>query len=526
MRLPGVVISRSVDPTVVSLSRPFRTGRLSIIDDKRLSSLIDKHPVTIDERVWLRETTVDPTVKLGRRNRSELSYQNSSEDMFFKVGLEVALLSCVIGLTTGFIPTTRKLAAANLLFSDIYDVLFGEKTITHSHMTCQAILQTVADIFIANPNPNYHRSSQNVQRLLRSNIELDVSKLINAYYFYETDVSRKQRKKKLCNSIGVVTKYNAKVDKDELKKAAAHFDSEQFEAAQNRLITFRSCVVTLSTKNNPDYDDAREHAGRLLHTLQDFYSHTNWIENWVDEVGTIRPYSVLGEPNKMIENIADLTNPCSDCPKVGFFSRTFYKVRLNELNIFSFGQIIESTSVYECNNNLDSSLKAQKLLTSGYSNGGKDMDNKVIIKPNGKCSHGGIIDGTSDQPAKGGINKDSVHRELAPHHKYHGTAAAVARRHTHKFLLSIRNDMQNDRLFSEFLGLKVKVTTPTVIDTALKTSDDLAEIQEMISRVSADMQQYIPDMTIQYILVPLNDTGKHAISVELLMQGNLSKGQD
>lgn len=422
--------------------------------------------------------------------------QANREKMLFKV----ALLTSVIGLTAGFIPTSGKLKAANILLSS------NGKTITHPDMTRQAILRAAAEIFIHNPNPNYPKSSEeNVRRLLNSNEDLDISELINAYFSGESASLLRYRKNTFCKVIDTVVEYNGKVDSNELRNTEAHFDSEQFEAAQNRLIHFRNMAVIVS--RNHEYDTARKYTGRLLHTLQDFYSHTNWIENWVREVDTIGPYYVLGEINRVIENVAELTNPCSDCTYLGKSSG------IGALNILSLGQVIESTSCYECDGNLYGSLKSQKLLTSGYSQGGKDTKNNIIVKPHGKCSHGGIIDGSTDQSATGGINKDSMHPKLASHHYYHREAASVAQQHSYQFLLNMRNDLQNDQLFSKLLGFEFRVqeivSIAIVIDTTSKNVKDLIEIQRMITQASMNIQQYMNNAKIQYILVPLSDTGKH-----------------
>ena len=332
-------------------------------------------------------------------------------------------------------------------------------------MTRQALLRTVADIFVSNPNPNNPiTSSQGVQQLLVDpSKSLDFSELIDAYYSGESKKSRKIRKMKLLKSICVIEKYNSKVDVDEIPESSAHFNSEQFHTAQKRLTSLRTIASNLIQQANSKvaedlkYDTPRKYTGRQLHTLQDFYSHTNWIENWVDEVDKIIPYSVLGERNQEIKNVAaDIPNPCSDCTYV------------RKLKWFPFsGFVIKSTSVYECNDNLDSTVKIQKLLTSGYTKGGKDTNNKEIVKPDGKCSHGGIIDGSTDHSATGGINKDSLHPLIASHYYYHREAADVAQRHSHQLLLSMRNDVQNDKLFSAFLGIEVELytTIAVVVDT-------------------------------------------------------------
>ena len=120
--------------------------------------------------------------------------------------------------------------------------------------------------------------------------------------------------------------------------APAHFDAEQFESGQNCLIALRRSVV--SSIQAGDYDTARKDMGRIFHTLQDFYSHSNWIEN-----DNQAPNPVLGQPNKRIENVASPTQQtCTDCPSKTFIGRNFY----------------------ECNNNIIESLKDNGILTSGY----------------------------------------------------------------------------------------------------------------------------------------------------------------
>ncbi|GAA6087709.1 von Willebrand factor A domain-containing protein 7 [Tachysurus ichikawai] len=54
---------------------------------------------------------------------------------------------------------------------------------------------------------------------------------------------------------------------------------------------------------------ARETLGRVLHTLQDFYSHSNWVE-----LGYKNTYINLIKPDLAIDNVADVDTPtCSDC---------------------------------------------------------------------------------------------------------------------------------------------------------------------------------------------------------------------
>lgn len=79
----------------------------------------------------------------------------------------------------------------------------------------------------------------------------------------------------------------------------------------------------------------------------------------------------------------------------------------------------------------------------------------MIKKPNGKCSHGGVRLGNSNQelPPRGGINKDSPYAAVSPHYYLHFEAAAVAQQATIDMLRDMRGDVSNDQLFGTYLGV-------------------------------------------------------------------------
>ena len=104
---------------------------------------------------------------------------------------------------------------------------------------------------------------------------------------------------------------------------------------------------------------------------------------------------------------------CSDCREDGTvvagqiieFATGIAKVlRLYE-------QIESAKKFYSCNNNLRGFLSTLGILTSGYYIGSHHFGGQAIIKPRGKCSHGGFLDSTSDLSARGGINKDSLNEK-------------------------------------------------------------------------------------------------------------------
>jgi hypothetical protein len=60
----------------------------------------------------------------------------------------------------------------------------------------------------------------------------------------------------------------------------AHFDDELFLEGQERLMILRSQMITKLREGN--VYEARIWLGRQLHALQDFYSHSNWVEIDID----------------------------------------------------------------------------------------------------------------------------------------------------------------------------------------------------------------------------------------------------
>ena len=180
---------------------------------------------------------------------------------------------------------------------------------------------------------------------------------------------------KLLNALNEIQSANVEVDSFPLNSsAAAHFDGEQFKQGTKRLVRLRQELLT-SLLQGDKLQHARNLAGSALHTLQDFYSHSNWIE-----LGNPGPYDVLAKPGSEIpqEYIAGPTKAtCKSCKP---------------------------------NSSCETNLATLKL-TSGYRSG------QDIKKPEnvGKCSHGGKMDESRFKPATGGINKDSTSTDESPH---------------------------------------------------------------------------------------------------------------
>ena len=79
------------------------------------------------------------------------------------------------------------------------------------------------------------------------------------------------------SAAGAVVAGNLKTDKDEFTDPKAHFDNEQFAAGSARLNAKLSAALDALDDCDPGL--AREQLGRALHAVQDFFAHSNWVEN-------------------------------------------------------------------------------------------------------------------------------------------------------------------------------------------------------------------------------------------------------
>jgi len=69
---------------------------------------------------------------------------------------------------------------------------------------------------------------------------------------------------------------NLRTDDVEYSTPAAHFDDEAFSAGSERLRAREAAAV--AALGDCDPAAAREELGRVLHAVQDFFAHTNWVE--------------------------------------------------------------------------------------------------------------------------------------------------------------------------------------------------------------------------------------------------------
>ncbi|XP_051758261.1 von Willebrand factor A domain-containing protein 7-like [Ctenopharyngodon idella] len=251
---------------------------------------------------------------------------------------------------------------------------------------------------------------------------------------------------------------NGFVDRDFMGSAPHHFNNEAFTEGRNLIIQGTAAIKANVRTDN--LQSARETLGRVCHTLQDFYSHSNWVE-----LGNKSPYANLIRPDLNIENIADVAMPtCSDCA-----SGT-------------------------CPNQLLPAILSGKFLTSGY------IGLFSPDKPKGKCSHGGETDLSSTQNPRGGISKDE---RLSYNADLHNNAVNLASKATLELLEDIRGAIGN-KDYLRLMGIARSAVLAFVIDTTGSMAKEIAEAKRVAFKI-IDSKKGTQDEPSEYILVAFND---------------------
>ncbi|XP_077460651.1 von Willebrand factor A domain-containing protein 7 [Stigmatopora argus] len=251
---------------------------------------------------------------------------------------------------------------------------------------------------------------------------------------------------------------NGLVDRNFVNSAPHHFNSETFLEGRN-LITEGMASIKANVRSE-NFKAARETLGRILHTLQDFYSHSNWVE-----LGYTEPYVALIRRDLTLENLADIdTATCSDC-KTG-----------------------------TCPNPILQNILNMKKLTSGY------MGIFSAEKPQGKCSHGGQADLTSTAVPRGGINKDERRSDNVAYHNAAVNAAILA---SVQLLEDIRLTVGN-KDFLRLMGIARSSVVCFVIDNTASMGDDIDEARKVVYKI-IDSKKGTQDEPSEYILVTFND---------------------
>ena len=165
-----------------------------------------------------------------------------------------------------FIPDNNyKLALENakLFNNDLFG--YVTETLTHEEIIERGVIQSAVKFFYDQPN------GKELINLAKMKDYYIVKRLYNDYYgewYCHLDLE---------DSIKVLRQNVVKVDAHVKTKdlPLAHFDAEKFTESNQRVkFNIKRILEELKKKN---YKEAQKLSGRILHTIQDFYSHSNWV---------------------------------------------------------------------------------------------------------------------------------------------------------------------------------------------------------------------------------------------------------
>uniref|UniRef100_UPI00358EEC44 von Willebrand factor A domain-containing protein 7-like n=1 Tax=Myxine glutinosa TaxID=7769 RepID=UPI00358EEC44 len=366
------------------------------------------------------------------------------------VFLLLGLTSLLVPPCAPFYPNRESLGAIEAQFTD-------------EEITEQGVLRAVAMFMERHPLPNHGPFAQGQ---LENLSPLTPASLFQAYYGGPVSAER------FSQAIQDIVIGNNFIEQQYEDSEEYFFYCDSFQKANQVIITKRASIIRdLKNKiNDPEImNNARMDIGGVLHTIQKFYSNSNWLE-----MGQTQPYSGLGRENEAFFPFAPpARTTCVPCP--------------------------EKNGVYTCQDN----LVEKKLLTSGYRKVGL-----CIHKPQGKCNHGGINDAWQDKAPAGGINKETNDARVSPHHMWHKAAGQQAVLATRDFFISNNGGLLEsvgETVFRTLFSLNGYSLTFVIDDTG-SMGDDIEAVKSTCFDI-LDRFKNSQDAPFNYILVPFNDPG-------------------
>ena len=263
-------------------------------------------------------------------------------------------------------------------------------------------------------------------------------------------------------AIDQINRGNAGTDAVAFFSDEPHFTGDRLAGSQARLNALYDNMKSALEANK--LDEARWGLGTAFHAIQDFYSHSNWIESG---------------HNFMNPNVAD-------------FRRTG--------DLLASAAAPNEVTCANCAEPWTCVLCADNVISNRLTTGWFQSLPFVGRKPFGRCSHGGSGDRSRDDPGTGGIGKDTS-CDSSPHGHLHQMAAAIAKTHTKEFLRFIKRNVTLKQ-FRALLGLGD--TLAFAIDTTGSMSQEIAGARLgatliVNSRLNTDLEPS------KYVLVEIND---------------------
>lgn len=153
---------------------------------------------------------------------------------------------------------------ADLLFPNFE----GQKSVSHLEMSKKAIFDFIIDTF---QKMDSSKQPERMSEIIKS-LEKTTNRFSREYISVDKYVYH------FSKTIQEILDSNEKTDlnKNTIDNPIFHFDAEFLQETNDRLITQKKDIISNLEQN--EYKKAREQIGQYFHTLQDFYSHSNWIE--------------------------------------------------------------------------------------------------------------------------------------------------------------------------------------------------------------------------------------------------------
>nr|XP_055186172.1 von Willebrand factor A domain-containing protein 7 isoform X3 [Nyctereutes procyonoides] len=205
-------------------------------------------------------------------------------------------------LSTSLLLLLQLLHPASSFFPNVWSLLAAPGSVTHQDLTEEAALNVTLQLFLEQPPPG--RPPLHLEDFLGRTLLADD---LFAAYFGPGFSSRRFRA-----ALGEVSRANAAQDFLPTSKndPDLHFDAERLGQGRTRLAgALREALVAARAL---DHTLARRRLGAALHALQDFYSHSNWVE-----LGRQEPHPHLLWPRQELQSLARVGDPtCSDCEEL------------------------------------------------------------------------------------------------------------------------------------------------------------------------------------------------------------------
>lgn len=102
-----------------------------------------------------------------------------------------------------------------------------------------------------------------------------------------------------------------------------HFDNEEFPAATTRLLNLKGYIIGQILSPSPNGKNARVALGGALHTIQDFYAHTNWVEMGNTSIDIRLGRTTIPKPPLTLQS-SPMTDPGVLLPRVPHLTSGYF----------------------------------------------------------------------------------------------------------------------------------------------------------------------------------------------------------